>query len=247
MPIVRSRQISYLLLLAATSGIFGCAKSSESAKTAELQPHAITNQTPAAAASSRLSAAALASQTKPAAAPPTKDQVVQAVARVFDRAVTLDESHGPAFVVGDFNGDGSEDLAVITKSDERWLPEINNELANWTLEDPKTVPIPGTTSAEQLTPPKPAKAKRDNFLLAIIHGVGAEGWRNREARQTFLLVDGVGTNISVLPASKTAIVSKDKLGPLKGDAITETLDGHSGIIFWTGAKYSWWSPNEPSR
>jgi hypothetical protein len=27
--------------------------------------------------------------------------------------------------------------------------------------------------------------------------------------------------------------------PLQGDAISETVNGRRGLIFWTGAKYSW--------
>jgi len=29
---------------------------------------------------------------------------------------------------------------------------------------------------------------------------------------------------------------------LRGDAISQTLGGRAGILFWTGAKYAWYSP-----
>jgi hypothetical protein len=38
-----------------------------------------------------------------------------------------------------------------------------------------------------------------------------------------------------VPASK----GKTKLPPLRGDTISETVDGKAGILFWTGAKYAW--------
>ncbi|HJZ81176.1 MAG TPA: hypothetical protein VKD91_12555, partial [Pyrinomonadaceae bacterium] len=122
-----------------------------------------------------------------------------------------------------------------------FLDDINNELANWILEDPREVPIPGTKAADQLVRPKPVKAEKGDSLLAIIHGVGAQGWRNQEARQTFLLRNGAGANILVRAVgSLTSLAGIAKSVPLKGDAITEDLNGRAGIIFWTGAKYAWY-------
>jgi len=162
------------------------------------------------------------------------------MARVFHETASLDETQAPSFVVGDFNGDGSEDLAVVSKESETSLGEINNELANWILEDPRTVPIPGTKAANELQRPKPVKVEKTDSLLAIIHGVGPQGWRNREARQAFLLRSGAGTNIMVRFASDLrSDSSNSKLPPFRGDAIRETINGRHGLIFWTGAKYAW--------
>jgi hypothetical protein len=79
--------------------------------------------------------------------------------------------------------------------------------------------------------------------LAIVHGVGAQGWRNPEAKQTFLLKNSAGNSMSAQTA-KDLQNSKDrnKLPPLRGDAIHEAIEGKSGLIFWTGAKYAWYSP-----
>ncbi|HBB97971.1 MAG TPA: hypothetical protein DC054_21525 [Blastocatellia bacterium] len=166
--------------------------------------------------------------------------MVDALARVFDKAVSLDEAHAPSFVVGDFNGDGSEDLAIVTKANENSLAEINNELANWILEDPRAIPIPGSKAANELQRPKPVKVEKTDSLLAIIHGVGAQGWRNSEARQAFLLRNGGGTKILVRSINDLRRdPATPRLPPLRGDAISETTNGRQGLIFWTGAKYAW--------
>jgi len=81
------------------------------------------------------------------------------------------------------------------------------------------------------------------MLLAIIHGVGPQGWRSTEAKQTFLLKNGAGTNMTT-ESKKSLRESKDKqkLPPIRGDAIRSVIDRKSGLILWTGAKYAWYSP-----
>ena len=130
----------------------------------------------------------------------------------------------------------------MTKASDSSLKELNSELANWTLEDPRRIPIPGTKAANELTPPKLVRAEKGDTLLAIIHGVGPKGWRNPEAKQTFLLKSGSGSEMKTEPAA-VLLNSKDKrkLPPLGGDAIRQTVAGQSGLLFWTGAKYAWYS------
>ena len=215
-----------------------CDKPAEEAKTPELEPQVVSSGSPTPQIPQFLQATATPVGAKPSPLPPPKlDEVREAVARVFVKAAALDEGHTPSFVVGDFNGDGSEDLAVVTKASGGSLGEINNELANWILEDPKTVPMPGTNPSKA---GKPVHAEKGDTLLAIIHGVGPQGWRNREARQTFLLRNGAGSDM-VVQSAKTLRNSGDKrkLPRLRGDAIRQTLGGRSGILFWTGAKYAW--------
>lgn len=163
------------------------------------------------------------------------------MARVFEKAALPVTSPNPTFVVGDFNGDGSEDLAVVVKPNEDALSEINNELANWILEDPRKVTIPKPNAAPS-APLKPVRAEKGQMLLAIIHGVGPKGWRNPEAKQTFLLKNGAGNGMATEPV-RTMLNTKDKqkLPPLKGDAIGETIGGTSGLLYWTGARYAWYS------
>lgn len=231
------RILSLTLALVSTTGMIACSRSSDQQKTSELQPTPITSISPAPAFPAVAQATPVE---KKESVPPKTDEVAEALARVFANSVKLDQTHPPPFLVGDFNGDGSEDLAVITKARDDALTDINNELANWTLEDPKEIPIPGSPAANQLARPKAAKVQKSDALLAIIHGVGPQGWRNRDARQSYLLKNAVGTG----PETQSAAVlrrtsSKPDLPPLRGDAIAEAINGHRGLIFWTGAHYAW--------
>jgi len=233
-----------IVILGSVLLALACGKSADEAKTPQPEPHAVSSSSPTPMTSPILRATATPMEAnQPSGPPPKLDEVRDAMARVFDKAVALDERHVPGFFVGDFNGDGSEDLAVAGRPSENSLPEINNELANWTLEDPRAVPIPGTKEAEQGLPPKPVRAEKSDWLLAIIHGVGTLGWRNHDARQTFVLKNGAGSNILVLTRTKLRTSAGDvHLPPLRGDVISQTLGGRSGILFWTGAKYAWYSP-----
>ena len=236
---LRERMTALLISISIISA-GSCAKQPEQAKVAEGQarvesaPSAAGSPTPAASPATDQAA-------KEPPAPPKPGELLEAVTRVFGKVSTADISSGANFVVGDFNGDGSEDLAVAVKADPAQLPEINHELANWTLEDPKLVSIPGQDKGPR-PPGKPVHAEKGDTLLAIIHGVGPQGWRNAEAKQTFLLKNGVGNSMmtetaAILRRSK----ERQKLPPVRGDAIRQTLDGKAGIIFWTGAKYAWYS------
>ena len=97
----------------------------------------------------------------------------------------------------------------------------------------------------RVPPNKPVHAEKEDSLLAIIHGVGAQGWRAPEAKQTFLLKNGAGSNMTVL-ALKPLLASKGKakLPPMRGDTISQTIGGRPGILFWTGAKYAWYPSPE---
>ncbi|MFN2577311.1 MAG: hypothetical protein ABR607_06420 [Pyrinomonadaceae bacterium] len=217
------------------------AKPPEATSSPEGEPHAITSISPLPSPLAIVQSSATPVGPKESSPPPKADEVMGALARVFNKAASLDTTQVPSFIAGDFNGDDSEDLAIVTRPNENSLAEINSDLANWTLEDPKVVPIPGTKAADELVRPKPVKVEKTDSLLTIIHGIGAEGWRNAEARQTFLLRNGSGTNMLVRSVED---LRKDfttpKLPPLKGDTISEQMNGRHGIIFWTGAKYAWY-------
>ena len=220
-----SRAFILLFVLLASVMLIGCSKSPDTAKTPELQPQpislpslpAVAQSTPAPAATKEL-------------APPKPEEVNDAIVRVFHKAATVDSNYTPLALVGDFNGDGSEDIAIALKPNSDGLAEINNELANWTLEDVK--------QAEQAGKPTPVKAERADTLIAIIHGVGAKGWCNAEARQTFLLRNAAGTKSAVESATKTSASTTSRTPTPKGDVITATINGRRGVIYWNGARYA---------
>jgi hypothetical protein len=236
-----------LITLAITICLAGCAGQKEEAKPeaaaqpVKPPPSPITSILPAQQPA--LNPVAANEPPKPLPLPKPED-VNDVLARAYRKAVAPDTSLEPSFVVGDFNGDGSEDLAIAVKPNDTMLGEINNELANWVLEDPRNISLPGPLSNPE--PPasesKPVRANKGDSMLAIIHGVGSQGWRNPEAKQTFLLKNEAanGMTTHTLRSLRTG-KDRQKLPPLRGDGIQETVHGKTGLILWTGAKYAWYS------
>ena len=168
----------------------------------------------------------LVPKTSPIQSPsPTAIEINDAVARVFEQAAVPGTTPKTNFVVGDFNGDGSEDLAVVVKPNETKLAEVNSEMANWILEDPKKIVLPSSSLAVPISnKPAPVRAESGDKLLAVIHGVGSQGWRSADAKQTFLLKNAAAADMT-LQTRKSLRESKDrhKLPPIRGDAIQEAI------------------------
>jgi hypothetical protein len=215
-----------------------CASSKPSGTTerrvAEAEPVASASASPAATATT----AEPAVEESLELPPPKPEEVREAVKRVYKDAVTIDTSRPSAYVVGDFNGDGSQDIAVVVRPAKDKLEEINDEVANWIVEDPRQVALPDPhKSVQTLAPNSRPVVKPNDLLLAVIHGYKKEGWRNREAQQTYLLDNAVGNSLAPTPLKdlRRALGNQDRAG----DAIKETLAGEEGFLYWTGAKYAW--------
>ena len=165
--------------------------------------------------------------------PPELHQVQEAVKRVFKEAAIVDSSQRPAFVAGDFNGDLSEDIAVVLKPAPEKLSDLNEEYPAWILRDP-------------FGPPERSPRLRvaaTDVLLAVIHGYGAEGWRDPQATQTFLLKNAAGSAMERHAGKEFVTVNQGKKLPtLRGDLIGEVLAGKSGYLYYSGATYSWYDP-----
>ena len=69
------------------------------------------------------------------ASAPKLNEVQDAVKRVFKDAAVIDNSHNPSFVAGDFNGDASEDIAIVIKPAK--LEEMNQDLPPWLVREPR--------------------------------------------------------------------------------------------------------------
>ena len=166
--------------------------------------------------------------------PPELAQVQEAVKRVFKEAAVIDSSHTTAFIAGDFNGDLSQDIAVILKPAPEGLSELNEDLPAWLLRDPFGSP--------ESRGPRLRVAATD-VLLAVIHGYGPKGWRDPEARQTYLLKNAVGSAMQTHAQKDFTTANQGKKLPqLRGDLIGETLGGKSGYLYYSGATYSWYDP-----
>jgi hypothetical protein len=173
--------------------------------------------------------------TKPAPkSSPTLAEVNEAIARVFKDAAIIDSKHEPNFLAGDFNGDASQDIAVIVQPVNGKLAEMNQEFPPWILRD-------ALRNATRAAPPPRVVA--NEILLAIIHGYGPNGWRDKDATQTYLLKNAVGLEVTAYEkASFVSAAQGAKLPRLVGDLIGEKLGGKSVYLYFSGAEYSWYDP-----
>ena len=163
--------------------------------------------------------------------PASRAEAVLVGARVFGIAVVM-TAEEPA--VGDFNGDGSPDLALAVRPGRGQAAFVADPLANWTVQDCEgTPPLPHTPLAAP--PTRPAMAAGEG-LLAVIHGYGRKGWRDSEARQGYLVRTGIdggwralareGHAVPVLPRSRggrDVLVSPARAGT---------------VVFWRGGSYT---------
>ena len=165
------------------------------------------------------------------AAAPKLSEVQEAVKRVFKDAAVIDTSSNPHFLAGDFNGDASQDIAVVLRPAR--VDKLNEEYPAWLVRDPR---------AKQ-SPREPLKIDKDEVLLAVIHGYGANDWRDPEATQTFVLKNVVGSDLRVHTAKEfVSANSGRKLPKANGDLIGETLNGSQGYLYYAVSTYSWYDP-----
>jgi hypothetical protein len=246
-----------LILCAAIVLLFASAACAESQPTKE-ESHAANSQTaanaqptetyseaPVAVASSDANAQATPTPAPTMNAPPQTAEVRAALQRIYKDAVVFDE-RAPRVVVGDFNGDGSEDIAIAARPSASKLSDLNDELANWIVADPRKVQAPDPRNfdphqgVQKLRPPdERARVEASDTLLVVIHGFKTEGWRNPEALQTYLLKNAAGMSMNTQARAEAQAVLHTKTLHLFGDAIHENLRGESGFIYWTGASYGW--------
>jgi hypothetical protein len=213
-----SYNIAFLLTVAATLFLSSCARSQQ----------AVTEVPPSAPAVSPQP------EQTPNLPPPDLIGAQEAAKRVFKDAALIDTSRKPHFIVGDFNGDLSQDIAVILKPALGRLPEMNEEYQPWIIRE-LLEPLPRTR-----TPPR---VEQNDVLLAIIHGYGPNGWRDPQATQTYLLKNAAGSQMVAHSQNEFVSANSDKKLPkLQGDLIGEVIKGTPGYVYYTGATYAWYDP-----
>jgi rhodanese-related sulfurtransferase len=162
---------------------------------------------------------------------PKLGEVQDAIKRVFKDAAVVDPSHNPSFLAGDFNGDTSQDIAVVIRPAN--LEEMNQDLPPWLVREPRS----------NKSPIVRPRIEKDEVLLAVIHGYGTNDWRDPEATQTFLLKNVVGSGLRVESGKQFAEANSGKRLPRpQGDLIAETLQGSPGYLYYATATYSWYDP-----
>ena len=236
------RLLFYLLVLTGYVISTACAGSEQSGKSGQRLAEATPSQAPPASPAPSASTTPQPTPGESSELPPPKPEEVRAVVtRVYKNAVAVEVNHQPAAIVGDFNGDGSQDIAVIVRPAQDKLAEINSEVANWIIEDPRQVTLPDPRQSVQKIPTVsgPVKVQARDLLLTIIHGYKEAGWRNPEAQQAYLLSNAVGASMTAAPLNTLQSATGNNRLSNGGDVITETLAGEHGFLYWTGAKYAW--------
>lgn len=180
-------------------------------------------------------ASQIAEAPPPQVSPPPKLQEVQeAVYRIFKDAAFVNTDRNPNFIEGDFNGDRSQDIAIILKPAPGKLSQMNEDLPPWILKDPFVAAQPGMP---------PLRVTENETLLAVVHGHGVNGWRDPQATQTYLLKNAVGPDVKTQPKSEFLIANQGKQMPqVLGDLIGEVLRGKPGYLYFAEVTYSWYDP-----
>jgi hypothetical protein len=171
--------------------------------------------------------------------PATPAEVESAVHRIFGDDLVLEQGTGQWFIVGDFNGDNIEDVAVIARVNAGKADDMNGELANWTIQDAdKFFVAPGGQHAVKVPRLDPGKVSKGEQVLIIIHGYGPKGWRNIDARQAYVVRHAAGTFVGLAPNISEKAIRLMHL-PVRTEIIKEIRDNKKGFLFWTGGAYAW--------
>lgn len=167
---------------------------------------------------------------------PAEAEVARGMRRAFGDAVR--PVNAQPVLVGDFNGDGAEDVALPVRPAEGRLSELNDEVANWSVQD---------ALEEERSRRKPsatverARVEQDDLLLAVVHGIGPKGWRDEDARQCYLVRHATGAPLEARPRTELLkyVERVPNAAQLEGHVIFCSSGGRPGFLFWTGRRYAW--------
>jgi hypothetical protein len=170
----------------------------------------------------------------PAVRPPTAVEAQHKLDLAFKSTVVLDLGENPPFVTGDFNSDGSMDLAAAVKPRSGGLSELNGEMPAWLMQDVTSLIDP------RRSPPPPIRIVEGQPLLAIVHGLEADGWRHPDAQQGYLLVKARGHDMRTMSIGEAVVALRATAkNPRLGDVLAQVLDGRPGFVAWAGNQYLW--------
>jgi hypothetical protein len=222
-------RLAFLIAIFVLAALEGCNSKSSNGQTME-KPIAVSTPQPSPVA---------ATATPVKLPPPTQAEVETAFHRVFGDDLIVNAANRESFIVGDFNGDGSEDLAIIARPAPGKVNEVNSELANWTIQDADKAFIAPAGKAVVVPPRQPrAHVESGEEVLAIIHGYGPQGWRNPDARQAYLIKHAAATFTGIAPSLSQKAVRAMKL-PVETEIIKQVRNNKKGFLFWTGGVYAW--------
>jgi hypothetical protein len=171
--------------------------------------------------------------------PPTEAEVEGGLRRAFGESVRP-ATKPRNCIVGDFNGDGAEDVAMPVRPAEGRLHELNDAFANWTVQDALDEAGSGTEPSPNATRAPPTVEPGD-VLLAVVHGFGPQGWRDDRARQCYLVRHATGAPLEARPRTELLryVARVPDAAQLTGHVILSTVGRRPGFVYWTGARYTW--------
>jgi hypothetical protein len=171
--------------------------------------------------------------------PPTVAEVESAIHRIFADNLIREPGTGQWFIVGDFNGDDFEDVAVIAHPAPGKAADINSDLANWIIQDANKFFV-APSGKRVVTSPYlgSAKVSEGEQVLAFIHGHGPQGWRNPDARQAYLVKHATATFLGTAPSVSEKAIRVMHL-PVETEIIKGVQNKKKGFLFWTGSAYAW--------
>ncbi|MEP7341106.1 MAG: hypothetical protein ABI977_25475 [Acidobacteriota bacterium] len=138
------------------------------------------------------------------------------------------------FIEGDFNGDGSQDLAVDGLTTTLTPGTENTVLPNCTFVDLR--PMIESQPGQKSLPNKDRPA-----VVGVIHGEGPIGWRSQNAKDThWFWVHPVNSIEAQSSVRVFNFIESARSLKLKGDVVRlGMLSGQAGFAYYNGTSYEW--------
>ena len=182
-------------------------------------------------------------------------EVVTLLSVEFSGLFKLDEQNiSPSYLVGDFNGDGAQDIAISVRLNRQLTAEDKSKppflLEKAPGPGPSTVGEQGEVSGFTMGD---LARYQELAILAVIHGSKRNGWNESQPEQRFVVVDAWHLG------KKQMTINHGKLRPapygderqvvppphLMGEAILMLDQTNSGTaVYWDGARYRWYPVDE---
>jgi hypothetical protein len=160
----------------------------------------------------------------------------------------------PSYLIGDFNGDGIDDIAVPVKLSHEL--DSNNKAKTPFWFDKAGACTGQLPEGVYTSPPTFTMSDLARYrgwpILLVIHGTRESGWNNTQPQQQFVIVDAwdQGKKIMSLYRGKLKPVPNGDnpqivTPPHFGDALLMLIEGGKGTaILWDGEGYCWYPVNE---